>query len=332
MKRRAAVLAVDGGASKTDVVLLDRDGRVLSRVRAGGASFHPAAHEQSMRNLTGAVRDAAERAGIDSGRGPVANQAAFCLAGADLPSDDRRMLKALTAAGLANHLVLRNDTFAVLRAGTERGWGVGVVCGTGMNCAAVAPDGRTVRFPALGPISGDWGGGGDLGVAAIAAGVRARDGRGPRTVLEHEVPRHFGMRHPYQVMEAVYTRSVPDRKVVALAPLVLRAADQGDVAAIEIVARQADELVALVRTAVRRLRLVTREVDVVMGGGIARSSSPLFHRLVEQGVTEAVPRARIVILREPPVVGAALLGLDLAGVRDGAARRARAALTANHQT
>ena len=52
-----------------------------------------------------------------------------------------------------------NDTFAVLRAGTERGWGVAVVCGAGINCVGVSPDGRHARFPALGTITGDWGGG-----------------------------------------------------------------------------------------------------------------------------------------------------------------------------
>ena len=90
--------------------------------------------------------------------------------------------------GLADELLLRNDTFAVLRAGTDRGWGVGVVCGTGLNCAAVAPDGRTVRFAALGEISGDDGGGGCLGLQAVGATIRGRDGRGPRTDLERLIP------------------------------------------------------------------------------------------------------------------------------------------------
>ena len=39
-----------------------------------------------------------------------------------------------------------NDTFAVLRAGlADSGphWGIGIVCGAGINCVGVAPDGRT---------------------------------------------------------------------------------------------------------------------------------------------------------------------------------------------
>ena len=53
----------------------------------------------------------------------------FCLAGADLPADDRRLQRWLRERAWTNETLLRNDTFAVLRAGTERTWGVGVVCG-----------------------------------------------------------------------------------------------------------------------------------------------------------------------------------------------------------
>ena len=100
--------------------------------------------------------------------------------------------------------MLRNDTFAVLRAGTERTWGVGVVCGFGTNCSAVAPDGRTYRFPALGWIAGDWGGGSDIGEAALWHAVRSEDGRGRRTALASSVAAHFGFRRPRQVMPAMY--------------------------------------------------------------------------------------------------------------------------------
>ena len=78
---------------------------------------------------------------------------------------------------MGDHLGVGNDTLAVLRAGTERGWGVAVVCGAGINCVGVAPDGRSVRFPALGRITGDWGGGYDVGLEALYVAARGEDGR-----------------------------------------------------------------------------------------------------------------------------------------------------------
>jgi len=73
--------------------------------------------------------------------------------------------------------IVENDTFAVLRAGTDRGWGIAVVCGSGINCVGVAPDGRHARFPSLGAITGDWGGGYDVGLAGVVAAARSEDGR-----------------------------------------------------------------------------------------------------------------------------------------------------------
>ena len=60
----------------------------------------------------------------------------------------------------------------------------------------VAPDGRHARFPAVGDLTGDWGGGYDVGLAAQSAASRSEDGRGPATSLERSVPAHFGLSSP----------------------------------------------------------------------------------------------------------------------------------------
>jgi len=86
-------------------------------------------------------------------------------------------------------------------------------------------------------------------------------------------------------------------------------------------------VVTLVRAAARRLRLARRDPDVVLGGGIARSRSRLFHRLAAEGIAQAVPGARVSVLHSPPVVGAALLGLDALGAPARAHTRARRELT-----
>lgn len=184
----AAVLAVDGGASKIDAVLLTAAGEVMGCARGEGTSFDPEDHDRSVAVLAATVRKARERAGIPPGAGPLARVGVFCMAGADLPADDRRIAKALAGLRLADELIVRNDTFAVLRAGSERGWGIGVVCGTGLNCSGVGPDGRIVRYAALGLISGDEGGGGWLAEMGIGSAVRGRDGRGRRTALERAIP------------------------------------------------------------------------------------------------------------------------------------------------
>jgi len=326
-RRPVAILAVDGGNSKLDAVLVGADGRVLGAARGRGASFSPGEHDSSFEILTRTVRRAARAAGIDPDRGEIARVAVHCLAGADLPVDDRRLQKTLRELGWSPRIVLRNDTFAVLRAGTDRTWGVAVVCGTGLNCAAVSPEGRIVRYAALGEISGDGGGGDWLGLHALRAAIRGRDLRGPHSALEREVPAHFGMRTPSEVMEAIYLGRIDHHRLTELPRLVFRASAAGDAAAGEIVDRLGDEIVAMVTSALRRLRMTRRDTAVVLGGGVARGRDPRLLARIRDGVAAVAPAARVSVVDAPPVIGSALLGLDEIGARKGAYARVRSALT-----
>src|ERR1700712_4056487 len=79
-----------------------------------------------------------------------------------------------------------------MRTGTSMPDAAAVVCGAGNNCVGRTSDGRTARFPALGPISGDWGGGHDLAEHTLRLAARGKDGRGEPTALSAAVAAHFG--------------------------------------------------------------------------------------------------------------------------------------------
>lgn len=334
MSRRPAILAVDAGGSKTDVALLRRDGTLLGAVRVHSNEIdgrtwllQPSIEERHLVPVGVAIQGAARQAGIDPDHLPVADLGVFCLAGADLPADDRRLLRWLRSNGWTETEVLRNDTFAVLRAGTDRPWGVGVVCGYGTNCSAVAPDGRITRFPAIGPISGDWGGGGDLGGLAAWHAVRSEDGRGRKTALERAVPAHFGLKRPRQLMEAIYFGRIDEQRLAEIAPVLFEVAIQGDAVAREVVERQADEVVTMAGTAIRRLRMQRLDVRVVLGGGVFRTEDHAFFDRIRSGLREIAPAAEVRVLTAPPVAGAAMMGLDTLGASKGALARVRRSLT-----
>jgi N-acetylglucosamine kinase-like BadF-type ATPase len=328
---RAAILAVDAGGSKTDVVLANRRGEVLGLARARASELsrprRPVPSEGHLDAIGVAVTNAAREAGIDAESLPVADVGVFSLAGFDFPQDGRRLQRWLRTNGWASDEVLENDTYAVLRAGTDRTWGIAVVCGQGTNCTGVAPDGKTYRLPAIGTISGDWGGGGDIGSAALWHAVRARDGRGPDTALAALVPEHFGLTRPRQVTEAIYFDRLGRSRLNELVPLVFSAAADGDAVAGSIVDHQADEVVTMAGAAIRKLRLRALDVDVVLGGGIFRNRFPAFFSRIEEGIHSLAPAARIVVLSAPPVVGAALAALDRVNAGPTAKERLRAALT-----
>jgi N-acetylglucosamine kinase-like BadF-type ATPase len=310
------VLAVDGGNSKTDLALLREDGAVLALVRGGNSSPHHLGLDGTVALLEQLHADARARAGLDGhARAAVGH---LLLAGLDLPVEEER-LHAAVDGRWADRLSVGNDTFAVLRAGTERGWGVAVVCGAGINCVGVGPDGRHVRFPALGAISGDWGGGYDVGLAALSAAVRSEDGRGPRTALEHAVPEHFGLATPGELVEAIHLGRVAQRRIIELPPLVFDAAAADPVAA-AILDRLAAEVLALVHASIERLELGGAAIEVLLGGGMFRTGDGRLLGAIEAGLG---PEVEVRVAASEPIVGAALLGLDELGAGPEALARAR---------
>lgn len=103
---RAAVLAVDGGNSKTDVALVAADGTLLAALRGPTTSHQAAGIDVAMERLGGLVAEAALQAGIHrrGEDGPVADLGSYSLAGADLDSDVRLLARSIGRLGLASRI------------------------------------------------------------------------------------------------------------------------------------------------------------------------------------------------------------------------------------
>ncbi len=285
---RALYLAVDGGNSKTDVVLGDTSGRVLGFVRGGTSSPHNVGLPGTVEVLGDLVRAVHADAGLPIGT-PVDTLAVF-LAGADLPIEVTRLEQALSAQRWARRTIVDNDCFALLRAGTAMPDAVTVVCGAGTNCVGRAADGRTARFVALGPISGDWGGGHDLADFALRAAARGEDGRGRPTALSRAVAQHFGLPTVEDVSIALHFGDLPMDRVRELSPVLFEVAAAGDEVASALVTRQAEEILAQHRVAATRLGLLARPHALVLGGGVLRARHPQLHDQMAAGARHQSPQ------------------------------------------
>lgn len=322
------MLAIDGGNSKTDVALLDVRGSVLATIRGPGSSPHMLGLDGALQIVDALIEWACHEAGLRGTVRTVAEFGAWFMAGADLPAEERALRRAIDRLGRASHNSVANDTFAILRAGTDEGWGVAVVVGAGINCVGLSPDGRRARFGSLGEVTGDWGGGADIGMAALGAAVRSEDGRGAPTSLRGDVANHFQQRRATDVAVAFHQRRFDHDRLRELAPIVIASAQSGDRIAIEILDRQADEVVSWVNGAIRRLRITRLEVPVVLGGSILAALPQPFVDRIGDGVQQVAPSARCTICRDRPLLGAALASLDLAGATRPAMLKVRALLSA----
>ncbi|MGO4680114.1 N-acetylglucosamine kinase [Microbacterium sp. 2MCAF23] len=320
------VIAIDGGGTKTDAVALDATGAVLAHVRLGASDVHPGREGESASVVDEAVR----RVHAEAGGGPLLRVGVF-LSGLDHEEEFaafRARIRSLPwfvgDDGVEAHV--ENDMFALLRTGTLGADAVAVVCGTGLNAIGVRADGTTARFLAWGAVSGDWGGGSDIGAEALRLAARAMDGRGPATVLTAVIPEKFGRPDLTALIEDVHFGRIPEGRLAELVPDVFTAAEGGDAVSRALVQRQAEEIVAMAASAAHRLGLEQDPIPVVLGGGVLAARRPLLLDGVMEGLAATLPSAVPAVVDSRPVVGAGLTLLEQRGAADDVMRRAHAAL------
>lgn len=325
-----SVVAIDAGNSKTDVALIGEDGTVLSTARGGGFQ-PPVVGVEAAIDVLAAVLDRAvsELPGSGGPRTPLGSpgspvHVSACLANADLPVEEAELAAALDSRGWGSSVEVRNDTFAILRAGVDDPRGVAVVCGAGINCVGMTPDGRTARFPAIGRISGDWGGGSGLAEEALWFAARAEDGRGEPSELARALPGHFGLDTMYALIEALHRGGIPLARRHELTPVLFATAVGGDPVALALVERLAGEVVAMASVALSRLGLLEEEAPVLLGGSVLAARHPQLNNRIAELLAVRAPKAQVRVVSEPPVLGAALLGLDRTGAGPEVHRRLRA--------
>ncbi len=310
------VVAVDGGGTKTDVVAVSLDGEVRRWLTGPGSSPHLEGLERSVQTVDTLVRRVigdAEPQGVD-----------LFLSGLDLPVEEERYRDALAGLSWSRQAVVENDLFALLRSGTEEPDAIAVVCGTGVNAIGVRRDGARVRFPSLGELSGDWGGGAGLGGEALWHAARDVDGRGPATLLTTTICDALRVASIPQLIEDLHLGPRPSSELSTLAPVVFATAEAGDAVAQALVDRQADEIVAYVRAITARLGVTA--VPIVLGGAILRAGHRRLEERIAERVSQVAPGSRMVVPVTSPITGAALRALERARASSTALRRARAAL------
>ncbi|MGO4299530.1 N-acetylglucosamine kinase [Leifsonia sp. RAF41] len=314
------VIALDGGGSKTDAVALELDGTVVAEARGETSSPHVIGMRGSADLVSGLIGRLLEETGPRS----IA-AANLYLSGLDLPSEIDEFRREIAGTPWAAATV-DNDLFALLRAGTGEPDAVAVVCGTGINCVGVRSDGRAIRYPSLGTISGDWGGGWHLGERALWYAARAVDGRGAPTVLAEAVPAAFGLDTVQEVIEAIHFGRLASNDLARLSPTVFACSRERDAIAAGLVDEQAEEIVTMAVTTLRRLELLAKAVPVVLGGGVIGGRDERLLGTIERLLAERAPAARMELVTAAPILGAALLALESAGAGVEAVENARSTL------
>lgn len=297
------VVGVDGGTTKTIALVADMNGNVLGACRGEGSNWTGSDVEIPMRVVAETTRAALQQARVEPAQVELAM---FSLAGADWPEDHERRQVYLEACGLAQRLHVKNDAFGGLRAGTRHPYGIVIAAGTGINAAAIAPDGRSWAFGYYAEI----GGAGDLANDAVWAVLRADDGRGKPTSLTRLVLERLGLPSAEMLLRALVADAIERGRLYGLCPLVFEAAEAGDQVAASLLARHGQALGEYAAALVRRFAMQDLAFDVVLAGSVFKGRGPLLIDALTAVVRQAAPQARIVRAHYEPAVGAVLLAYD----------------------
>lgn len=306
----SVLLGVDGGGTKTAFVLVDDSGVVLARAEQPSAYYLEHGRERAAEVL------AAGTAAVcgDAGVGPDGIAFAFfALPGYGEISGDAAFLDEAPVAVLGHRRYRSGNDMVAGWAGSLGGAdGINVIAGTG-SMTYGERKGRSNRVGGWGEQLGDEGSGHWIGLRALNAFTRMSDGRTPRGPLHRLLRESAGVASDLDMIGVVFTRWRKGRsEIAALAPLVVRAADEGDAVAERILADAAAELADLVEATRANLGFAAGEtVPVSYSGGVF--SVPR----VRDGFAAALrDRSPDYDLRAPllgPAVGAALYAAKLAG-------------------
>jgi N-acetylglucosamine kinase-like BadF-type ATPase len=302
-------LGVDGGQSGTTAVIGDETGRILGTGEAGPCN-HAAASEgraKLERAIRGSAGEACRQAGLDLAS-VTFEAACFGLSGG--PEDRLEILSSIVRS--PRPLIVTTDAVVALAGATPEGRGIIVIAGTGSIAYGRNAEGRTARAGGWGYIFGDEGGAFDIVRQALRAALRAEEGWGPPTRLRELLIDAVGARDANDVLHRFYGTDWPRSRVATLAPLVDRAAVEGDAVATQIIGNAAQEL-AMISASVRgQLWNPADTVAVAYIGGVFQSELLLerFRMLVElNGSTRCGPPS------EGPAEGALLDAYRAAGLQ-----------------
>ncbi len=305
-------LGIDGGQTSTLAVIVDGAGRLLGTGRAGPSNHihEPGGIERLRQALHGSLSAAWTDAGLarEAGRLPELEAACCGMTGAG-----EYVQELIQEAAHIRRLRVEHDAVTA-HAGALLGEpGAVVIAGTGSVAFGVNAQGQTAHAGGWAYLMGDEGSAYDIGRQALVAAARAEDGRPPHTRLLADIPAYLGMSTLWEVRSLVYSPGFGRAEMAALAPLVSSAAGQGDRAAQAILDGAGASLAELAATVLRRLGMEGEPARVAPVGGVFRAGEVILQPF-ERALRDLCPRAILTPPALPPVLGAALLALKMAGI------------------
>lgn len=306
------ILGVDGGGTKTTVMIAGADGGVIAESTSGASSFPSVGIRKAIENLNRAVLGAIENAG--TGSNTMFKSSCFGFAGFNIPDDIKVYREIAGNDKLKKYLnqrriLIYNDTRIGLEAGSSTSNKIIIIAGTGSNCFGINDKGEQAGSTGWDHILADEGSGYAVSVKALRAVMKAYDGRGKRTMLTGEILGELGCENETGIVNWIYGKPFSKERISVFAKAVCRCAYGGDDISRKILYGEAMESVLSVITIAERLKLSKRKFDLVLVGGLFKCEK-YFKDIVIAGLEERFGGICFKPLVANPVEGAVKLAID----------------------
>ena len=324
-------LGADLGGTRTRVMISDSNGLLLGFGESGPGNHEAVGYEEFRFNLNQATTIAMQQAQLNPKQIIAAG---FGVAGYDWPSEYQPIMDGIATLGRECPLELANDCDLGVYCGSQRGWGVAVVSGTGCNCRGWN-EARTKfgRVTGGGVGFGEFAGAGEMMFMVARAIAYDWTGRGPATALSTALVEKYAVKDLHDLLQGLICQQMQFDASDVL--LVFKVAAQGDAVALDLVRWAGRELGEMANTVIRQLQFETIPFDLVQIGSMF-DGSPLLTEEMRRVVHTLAPGANFIRTQVPPVMGAMILAMHAAGIRPEMDVRAHlaesiASLQANHQ-
>ncbi len=238
--------------------------------------------------------------------------AGFGIAGYDWPFQYMQTLESVKALGLSTEkLLIENDAVPPIYAGTTHGWGIAACVGTGNNVRGLDAQGRSGRITGNSSAFGEYGGAAEIMQVVLQRLSWMWTGRGKATLLADLLVQDCGASDLGDLIEGLVAGRYELK--ASHAPLVVQAAQAGDLVANEILAWNAEELAQSVLAVARQLDLLTQPFEVVMSGHLF-AACDLYRQAFAERVLSIAQQADCRLFSAPPVVGAVLMAMKSNGL------------------
>ena len=307
-------LGIDVGSSKTHALIVDETGQCVGFGRSGGGNHQGVGYEGLAHVLSESFGQARQTSGVE-----VASivAAGFGVAGFDFPSDRRGHLEAIASVGLSCPVDVVNDGVNGLLAGATRGVGVNVTAGSSNNCRGRSKNGQEGRIVGNGIAFGEFGGAYEIAARGLQMVNYAWIKRILPTALTRIYIEALGAKGEMDLMEGLSNGQY--HLYPHLAVNVIEAAKAGDVAACEVMKWAGEELGWLAVSVARQIQMQEDDVEIIQSGSVFRAGDVITDPMRDL-VLKHCPKAQLIRLEGPPVVGAVILGMEQVGF-DGYAVR-----------